>query len=265
MEFRRSSTVSTCLAVAVVAALSCTTFDLPAEICNPEGLNAKADGTPSNDGCGRCLEQQCCDAVGRCERQDGCSAIVHDAHACVIAANRRAASAERECAKHLSESREADDVYRCMRGSCGAPCGLPVCKVDKAALLIRNAKCDECFAGGCCSELNRCYESRACKLMLECIVEECGDELGPSLKDPAASLLNLPDSELACGDPLILASAPRCVRQCLCRYRSNEQGLPPSDPSFLPVHLAASVFECGKSASCGNDCTPGPDASDAGP
>ncbi len=247
------------LALALAAAFSCKTFDLPSETCNPDGLDATRS---RGDGCSRCLEDRCCDVVGRCERQAGCAPLVQEVHRCVVSAERKGASAESECAKRLPDLREADDAYRCMRASCGASCGLPVCKVDKAAPLIRNAKCDGCFAGGCCVELNRCYEDRACKLMLECMVHDCGGEFGPALNS-SGGLSLLPVAETLCRDPSASAGAPRCVVACLCRYRDNDQGLPPIDPALLPFNLARSVYECGRTAQCGDDCSRALDDADA--
>jgi len=258
-----ASVLTACAALALAAAFSCKTFDLPAETCDPQTLDSKRDPGQSDDDCSRCLEDHCCDVVGRCERQPGCAPIVHDAQKCVLAAKLKGASVESECAKHLPEIKEADDAYRCMRSGCGAQCGLPVCKVDKAALLIRNAKCDGCFTGGCCAPLNRCYENRACKLMLECIINRCGTELGPALKEPSGGV---PDGggdvAALCDAPVQNAGIPECLRTCLCTYRENDPGLPPPEVALRPINLAYAVYECGKEAECGEPCVLGPD--DAG-
>jgi hypothetical protein len=271
---RLSSILALSAVVGLTTAFSCKTFDLPAETCNPGAVHATG-----GEDCGRCLEDHCCDAVGVCERTNDptndCAKIVRDTHACVLEADLQGARVEAKCAlasgltatddqKRLVHP-QADGAYRCMRGECGAQCGLPVCKVDKAALLIRNAKCDECFAGGCCAPLNRCYESRSCKLMLECIINTCGSELGQSLNDP---IVGPPDGNIS-GNAVLCSDArpqnigiPECVRTCLCRYQNNDQGLPVEDETLLPINLARSVYVCGKSAKCGDDCIPGPD--DAG-
>lgn len=260
-----SSALTVSAALALAAVFSCKTFDLPAEICDPQTLDSKRDPGQSDDNCSRCLEDHCCDFVGRCERQAGCATIVHDAQKCVLAAKLHGASEESACAKHLPEVKEADDAYRCMRSECGAQCGLPACKVDKAALLIRNAQCDRCFAGGCCAPLNRCYENRACKLMLECIINRCGSELGAALADRMAGP---PDGSVdiaaaVCGDPPPQNTGiPQCLQTCLCTYQHNDPGLPPPGLALQPVNLAYAVYACGKEAECGNVCSQGPD--DAG-
>lgn len=263
-----SSALMASAALALAAAFSCKTFDLPAETCDPQTLDSKRDPGQSDDDCSRCLEDNCCDFVGRCERQGGCAPLVHDAQKCVLAAKLKGATLESDCAKRLPEIKEADDAYRCMRSACGAQCGLPVCKVDKAALLIRNAKCDGCFTGGCCAPLNRCYENRACKLMLECIINRCGSELGPALKErtggpPDGAVEGPGGVATLCDRAPQNVGIPECLRTCLCTYRDNDPGLPPPDVALLPVNLAYSVYACGKEAECGEVCSLGPD-DDAG-
>ena len=274
----------------LAAAFSCKTFDLPAETCDPAPLDAR-HGLQSENDCSRCLEDQCCDAVGVCDRKPAgtppdkhpsCAKIVSDTHRCVLEAGVNGASDENHCATvagltALEEggtdggttlvNPEADSAYRCMRGRCGAQCGLPVCKVDKAALLIRNADCDRCYAGGCCLDLNRCYENRACKLMLECIIGECGSDLGmagteggaPSLPEGGApgqpgGAGAVPDIERTCTEKPKDFPAGQCVLNCLCRFRKNDEGLPPTDPTAAPFVLAKKVFDCGQAANCGEAC-----------
>lgn len=268
--------------LAFAVAFSCKTFDLPAETCDPSSLDAKR-ALQNDDDCSRCLEDHCCDPVGVCERKSGCAAIVRQTQSCVLDAKLHGASAETTCADNAGlratitvaatpdepekknlVNPEADRAYRCMRGACGGQCGLPVCKVDKATLLLRNAGCDECFAGGCCKELNGCYENRACKLMLECIIGECGTELGAALKSgplDGGGMGGPPDGGESLGSPDVLCrdrpsafGAPACVLNCLCRYRKNDEGLPPADPLLSPFRLAQGVYDCGKAARCGDAC-----------
>jgi hypothetical protein len=270
-----SNVIAVAVAVLLATASSCKTFDLPAETCNPSTLFTRPE--PSKGDCGRCLEDECCDAVGVCERTGGCVKIVSDTQKCVIQQNADGLSLEKGCAEGSKltavtqdgnlENPAADGAYRCMRSNCGAQCGLPVCQVDKAALLIRNAKCDGCFAGKCCEPLNGCYDNRACKLMLECITSTCGNELGKALDEPVGDAGAHPGTanEIAalCGEPPVLPPGmPECVRTCLCRYHTNDQALPPSDLALLPVNLAQAVYVCGKTARCGHDCAA--DADDAG-
>ena len=252
-----------------LATFSCTTFDLPSETCDPVTLDAKRDPGEDDGNCSRCLEDHCCDVVGRCQRQDGCAQRVHDAHNCVLVAGLGGAADEKGCTsdeKHkISATQESQDAYRCMRTSCGADCGLPVCQLDQSAVLIRNAQCDKCFSGACCAPLNTCYGDRACKLMLECMVNECGNELGPGLAaaggGPDAGPRSSTDIEMLCGAPA--AVLPSCIQNCFCRYRNNDQGLPPDDPILLPLNIAESVYNCGKAAECGTECTLGPDEAGA--
>lgn len=253
-------------ALALVAGWSCKTFDLPDEICDPARLDAKRlAGGPADGPCSRCLENNCCDAVGVCERTDRCPEIVSSVHACVLREPLKEAARERGCADEhgLGTVHEADEAYRCMRKECGRECGLPVCQVAPAAVLLQNATCDGCFAGSCCAELNACYEMRACKLMIECIVDGCGSELGYSLVALGSALAaagppeggtSSPESICADGGAAALGG-PECIRNCLCTFRNNDQGLQPLDVATRPFGLAQKVYECGARASCGPLCT----------
>lgn len=234
------------IAIALLAAFSCKTFDLPNETCDPSHLHGgKLSGDLTDSACNRCLEDQCCEQVGTCERTNGCTDLVSSVHTCVIDAGLLGAQEEKACAqgRKLAQTPPADDAYRCMRDSCGNECGLPVCKVDPAALLIQTADCDGCFSSSCCSELNACYASRACKLTVECIIRDCGTELGASLSGVP---LEFPDagSDAAAFDACAEAGAPngpqppQCVRNCLCEFRDNDQGLPPREDTQRPPLLA---------------------------
>jgi hypothetical protein len=192
-------------------------------------------------------------------------------HGCVLDEPLAGARREPGCAAAagLAQDPEANDAYRCMRSNCGRECGLPVCRVDPAAVLIQNARCDGCFAGSCCTQLNRCYESRACKLMIECISRSCGKQLGEGLVADATRTPRPASSELdaadVCGDsgPPGDFTGRECVRACLCEFRDNDQGLPPEDPEDRPFTLAQRVYQCGASASCGPLCLDGLDGADA--
>jgi hypothetical protein len=258
------------LVAALAAAFSCKTFDLPNETCDPSKLHGGQLSEPLTDAdCNRCLEDSCCDTVGVCERKSGCPEIVAGAHACVLREGLGGARAETGCAKTLADMGEADDTYRCMRDRCGGRCGLPVCRVDPAAVLIQSAECDGCFASSCCPQLNACYGSRACKLTIECIVKECGAGFGSTLvADPLAGA-SLPDADAGdlaatlCNDagaPPIATVAPSCVQKCLCAFRNNDQGLPPKDVAQRSIVLALQVYRCGVNADCGRMCSEAPDA-----
>ncbi len=256
--------------VALGASFSCKTFDVPSDTCDPSKQHGGELMTPLSDAtCNRCLEDRCCDVVGSCERKDGCSASVSNVHACVIHAGLAGARVETSCAEaeSLAERPEADTAYRCMRDQCGAECGLPVCRVDPAALLIQSANCDGCFASSCCPQLNACYSSRACKLTIECIVKECGASLGNTLTAgvlggaPAAGI-GLFDGQKACSRDggTDGPGPPACIQKCLCAFKDNDQGLAPTELSQRPINLAIAVYQCGVSAGCGPSCAEPPDA-----
>jgi hypothetical protein len=267
-----ASLASIAFVVALAAALSCTTFDPPNETCDPRRLDAKrALGEAADGTCSRCLEDRCCDRVGSCERKGGCPEIVSSVHACVLEQPLAGARREQGCANAagLAQDPEANDAYRCMRDACGRECGLPVCKVDPAAVLIQNATCDGCFAGSCCEQLNGCYGSRACKLMIECITRSCGTQLGQALASDATRPPHAAEASAgdvcgaATGAPPADFTAPDCVRACLCKFRDNDQGLLPEDPERRPFTLALRVYECGANAGCGSSCVDGPDDASA--
>ena len=256
--------------LAVAASSSCT-FNLPSDTCDPTKLHGgPLMGPVSGDSvCNRCLEDQCCEKVGNCDHATRCMDTVSAVHACVIDAGRMGAQSEDGCAMHemLGQSPAADQTYRCMRDSCGNECGLPVCKVDPAARVIQSAGCDRCIASSCCSELNACYANRACKLMIECIVNDCGRQLGEGLlEDPLQGPLDAGDVAAfdACAPPSAVngAHAPPCVGSCLCEYMFNDPGLAPSTDEQRPALLARAVYTCAQQAKCGQPCV---DGFDAGP
>jgi hypothetical protein len=260
--------------LALAAAFSCKTFDLPNETCNPQDLDAnRLRGEGASGECSTCLEERCCDKIGVCERKGGCADIVRGVHDCVLKAGLQGAEEERRCAQDhkLTSQSEANDAYRCMRDNCGERCGLPVCRVNQAAVLVATPACDRCFSSSCCPELNSCYGSRACKLMIECIATECRDVLGPSLVmsrsdpdfgGPPPDAADGPDIKQICapGAPPSELGAPPCVRDCLCRYVENDQGLAPEDVRKQPFTLAASIYQCAVRADCGPKCLVSTDA-----
>lgn len=247
--------------VALVAAFSCKTFNLPNDTCDPSHFHAGTlSGNASDSTCNRCLEDHCCEQVGTCEQSTGCPELVASVHECVINAGLEGAQEEKTCAegRKLEQKPPADDAYRCMRDSCGAECGLPVCKVDPAAVLVQTPECDGCFASSCCGELNACYGSRACKLTIECIAKECGTDLGDSLSGPAIAPAD-PTADAAAFDVCAdggphAPQGPACVRKCLCEYKDNDPGLPPRDDSQRPPLLALAVYLCAQHAGCGGHC-----------
>jgi len=256
------------LALGLFAAFSCKTFNLPNDTCDPSHFHGgMLSGGLTDSACNRCLEDRCCEQVGTCERTSGCTELVSSVHTCVLDAGLAGAHDEMGCAdrRMLGQTPAADDAYRCMRDSCGNECGLPVCKVDPAALLIQTADCDSCFASSCCSELNACYASRACKLTVECIIKDCGPELGASLAGAPIDIANS-GGDAAAFDICAEAGAPNgpqapeCVRKCLCAFKDNDQGLPPRDDAQRPPLLALAVYVCGQKAGCGTACSESADA-----
>jgi hypothetical protein len=257
------------LALTLATAFSCKTFDLPAETCNPGAVVTLLLNAPSD--CRRCLEDNCCDAVGVCERTENCADVVAGTQSCVIVADGVGPiTSEKECAETVGltarnpdgslSNPAADSVYRCMRGACGAPCKLPVCQVDQAARLILNPQCDQCFASGCCAELNSCYQNRACKLTLECIISDCGSELGKALEVSSGDTRffnDVGDADQFCAAKPADLAVPACVQRCLCQYRDNDRALPPAEASGSSINLAAAVYVCGRGSACGKDCRAG--------
>lgn len=248
-------------AVSLLVAISCKAFNVPNEICDGSGVDAKRMLASGDGDCTRCMEDHCCDDVGACANAGNCSDLVRQAHECVITGPGAAAEREVDCTNTLPSPSVARDTYRCMRDQCGNQCGLPVCKVTPAATLFRNPQCDKCLAGACCAELDLCYGSRACKLSLECISQSCGAELGAALDQVSADKgvpdpARLPDGATLspCTEPGASMFKPECVRKCLCDYQGHDQGLPPEDAGLDPFILAKQVFECAGRAKCGQRC-----------
>ncbi len=229
------------------------------ETCNAGDLVALGDTRSAV--CKECLERAAtCDTVGRCNDVAGCTLGVHEAHACVLDAGKRAFEKERTCLGGLNET--ATTTYSKMRESCGSECALPVCKVTTSTIQFGDSTCDRCITGACCEEINRCYENRTCKLILECIVRECGKPLGP---DTVPSQLD-PCTGLAAGGPPPAFDAgdvdggdggtrTDCLRTCLTRYADHEPR-PPGDiqPKDSAQCLAYTVRTCAFATGCGAQC-----------
>ncbi len=266
MRNRGSFVIVAVVTSGLCAAFSCKTFNLPNETCDPSHLHGAFDGGTTDSVCNRCLEDHCCEEVGVCDRSDPCLAVVMNVHQCVLGAGLQGAHDEMGCATNngLGVNTPADKAYRCMRSACGNECGLPVCKVDPAAVLIQTAECDACFSSSCCSELNRCYGSRACKLTIECIVNNCGKTLGDSLTaDPSRIAADVDAGGLDICD----AGAPpvgpadlnaKCVHECVCTFQNHDQGLTPAENTAQPARLALAVYECGQRAGCAARCPRSP-------
>ena len=243
--------------------------------------------------CTVCLEDKCCDDVGDCSRNDACKKAVLKAQTNVLeeGPNAGRTATEQACLLDagVASAPGADKMYSCMRGSCGLPCGLPVCKLEPGVPSMPTARCDDCFAQTCCRELNECSHDRRCRRMLECIITKCSDEfhtqLVPTNYAVAASRVSqtcspgavvVPGS--APGGPADGASgAPVCFDQCF--NETIEFNVGAADASLdldrgYSACLASNAFLCGARANCGPDCVfdagveaavaPGNDAGDAG-
>lgn len=240
---------------ALFGAGSCETYEVPQKFCR----GVEAQGAPAGEpalSCARCLDTRCCDAVGRCQEQGAaCLTSVVEAHTCMLDAGAKRVEAEPGCVTGL-EVPAAQEAYACMRGECGEACGLPHCTLDRAVPLIVNPRCDACFNGACCEEINRCFGDRACKLTLDCITVDCQGKLGAELRGPSPAALDAleallcPDGKVAQG-----GAGAECVRACLGAFSSTQP--PAAVGGEGAACLAFRVYACGVRAKCGEVCEPG--------
>jgi hypothetical protein len=258
----RNRVVVVGLMVACVGSLvtsSCATFDVPASTCSatrPSLMVGKEVSVGRADpSCAACFEDRCCDEVGRCQDQNSCASRVRATQACVVAAGLQGAGKERACTTNLAGDPLATKAYGCMRERCGEGCGLPVCQIDPATLLMVNAECDSCVSGACCPQINACYGNRTCKLMLECIFDECKRGLSSELEDPAIRGGAVPSScqPAVAAAPTTFDIAGSCVAGCLARFAAVAQG-PEIDPGGRAGCLAFDVYSCASRAGCSKDC-----------
>lgn len=258
-------------AFALCALASCCACDqIPdrTELCTAETL-IPAEGFPDGgrSSCIACIEDTpCCDAVGRCKDDETCTEAFRRTHECILdAGGSRAVAQEGECLTLLRADDAGDSLtsalYTCMRQTCGAECALPICRLDPSIPFAGTPECDDCFALSCCEEFNACAKNRACRLALECIVEDCRDELDRTL-DPAASAAEDAFEREACdGVPAPRTGPPEesCTNRCIATHLGG-LGPPTTDEIAASRCLALRVRSCGARAACGPKCKQTADA-----
>lgn len=222
------------------------------ETCNAADLVGIPESNPSRPVCKECLERATtCDNVGRCNDVSGCTQSVRTAHQCVLDAGKFAFREEGRCVAALTDEPKA--AYEKMRANCGSECELPVCRVDQATVRFGAPECDKCITGACCTEINRCYANRTCKLILECIVR-CPDPLSATaFADPG------PDrGPCAPGDDGGGPPGPRtCLSDCLTAFATHEQKVEGADPKESAQCLAFSIRKCAIDTKCSDSCDGG--------
>lgn len=247
---------------AALVAGSCKVFDFPDGTCEATGLVA-ALPEPARAECVKCLELKgSCDPVGRCsDDPDDCSARVRRAHTCILDAGRQAAKNEQACTStELGQNAAAVAAYGAMRASCGKACGLPICRVDTSARQVGSPLCDKCLTGACCEELNECYGDRTCKLIVECIIVECVQELASGatpVQDERCSETSAADA--GAFDP----NSPLCTERCIGRFADHPQQTNPVRGK-RPECLALKIRTCAVEARCGELCSEDAGALDGG-
>lgn len=254
---RRTLTLLAVLSVLAPFALAAETAcsQVPEPFCDGSTIHSKNGGGPPALGCTECVERGCCDLIGDCQAEDGCTDKVRGAQQCVENAGRSAGSQEPTCTQSLDTDRSRS-VYGCMREQCGTECGLPVCQLDSLVPGLGTPACDHCFAQSCCQEMNACAHNRSCLLALQCIVEECADEL-PSRLTLEAHPKALELAETACREADAGTSVagidpgPGCFGRCIARLIAI-----PTPQAGTAVCLAARVNECGAAVACGAQCIP---------
>ncbi|MBX3217286.1 MAG: hypothetical protein KF850_34970 [Labilithrix sp.] len=227
-------------------------------------LGVDEDAGPDR-ACTTCLQTRnapraCCDAVGACQDDPSaeCVPSFQAAHRCVI----EGGSSEEARCKGLLTNDRSRNLYACMRGNCGRECGVPSCDLDPAVILFANPSCDGCIGGSCCEKINACYESRPCKLALECITKHCTRTLGASMTrlGEASPELRLAARDAVCAGrmPDGVAGPGACVERCLDDFAPGDGG---TLEDLGARCLAFDVYTCGAEASCGPKCV----RPDAGP
>jgi hypothetical protein len=234
---------------------SCT--GLPDKTCFGDHVNAlrTADDAGPDQECTTCLQRQCCDRVGQCAEDEACVTGFRSAQSCVV---ERGRSEEGNCKASLTTP-ASENLYKCTREKCQV-CGLPSCTIDQAVLLIATPTCDRCMGGACCGELNACYQSRGCKLIIECITKHCPRTLGPQMQglgEAPPQVIAQAQTEFCDRKTDSIAQPGPCLQRCL-----DDFAPPDGTRDDLEARcLAFKVYACGAQAKCGPKC----DQSDAGP
>jgi hypothetical protein len=250
-------------AAVVVAAPAC---DLPGKTCQGSLVHALlADGGdphvtgPAEATCTGCIQSNCCDLVGACQEDSECIASFKDAHRCVI---ENGPGEESTCTTNLVPRARA--LYGCMRERCGGPtCRVPNCDVDPAAVLVVTPECDRCVTGACCEQINSCYADRRCKLIIECITNDCAPTLAQSMTVLGSLSAEARETvrKDVCAGRAPQGDPDRCLQQCLNAFApGGEQGTADDQSARC---LAFGVFTCSSGAQCGKKCAL-PESHDAG-
>lgn len=218
------------------------------ETCNAADLVGIPESSSSRTACKECMERAAtCDNVGRCNDVAGCTQSVRTAHQCVLDAGKLAFREEGRCVAPLTD--EPKKAYEQMRANCGTECELPVCKVDQATVRFGAPECDRCITGACCTEINRCYANRTCKLILECIVK-CPDPLNGAAFAGRGPCMAGDD---AGGPP-----GPRtCIGDCLAAFSTHEQKVEGANPEDSAGCLAVNIRQCAIDTKCNGSCDGG--------
>jgi hypothetical protein len=247
------------LIASVVSALpSCN--GPPSKTCFGDRVNALGvteDSGPDRE-CTTCLQAKnapnaCCDAVGACDEDPSkqCVPSFQAAHLCIADGG---PSEESRCKQLLTNDR-SEKLYECMRANCGPQCRIPSCDLDQAVILFANPVCDRCVGGSCCEKINKCYENRGCKLIVECITKNCTGTLGPSMTElglaPPEQRKAIQDA--VCAGNEIPGSAPgSCLQRCLDDFAPTGDGGTKDDKEARCN--AFGVYSCGAEAKCGPKC-----------
>lgn len=232
-------------------------------VCHPARVDAlsteRKHTTPAK--CEVCLEDQCCDPIYACEGESACIDKVHAAHDCALADDKSEGTCRRDLETDAGATSKTVQTYQCMYEHCGNECGFPVCQVDPSYALVIDVPCDRCIANGCCTELNACAKDRGCKLVTDCILQNCGQKF--------AGIITAidPNNVTAFRDQACAGNSPppppgqdfSCVSACFEQYRDYDQS-----PSFKPEErtacLSTSVLACIVKAGCGASCASPADA-----
>ncbi|HVH45555.1 MAG TPA: hypothetical protein VM925_24545 [Labilithrix sp.] len=251
----------TVLLASVVSALpSCG--GPPDKTCYADRVNAlgvEEDAGPQRE-CTNCLQAKnapkaCCDAVGACDEDPSkeCAPSFKAAHLCLVEGG---PSEESRCKGLLTNDR-SKNLYSCMRANCGRECRIPSCDVDPAVVLFANPGCDSCVGGACCEQINKCYGSRRCKLIVECITTHCTRTLGRSMTDlglvPPEELAAVRNAVCSGQNDVEGGSGPgACLERCLDDFAPSGDGGTADDYSARCD--AFEVYACGARAKCGPKC-----------
>ena len=247
------------------AALLPACAPIPGGSCYGDQVNVYnlTDAGP-DPSCSSCLQgKDCCEQVGRCEDDPTgtCVKSITATHACVLEGG---APEEARCRGKLGDPL-SQDVYTCMRKSCGDKCGVPSCDLNTSVTLIENPDCDRCIGSACCGEIDRCYGNRSCKLVVQCITDRCPKSFGPAL-----TLLgeNGPDALEAARQAICNGTGdggpgggvgggghsfdiPACLARCLDEFAPDDGGTVQDKEARC---FAFSVYTCGARYKCGPSC-----------